>query len=584
MTFRRRLLVAFTAATLAPLILLTLGVRRQLERRLTTQYQERLRSEAAVAAQDLSREGASIALRLSSLAGALGEDDRFRLGALHGAAAERGYVLDYAGRAMRMTGLSMLQLQDERGRIISSGHFRNEFDRLEPELPPLLAAVGAQAVLVRARSPDGPFLALARADSVRIGGRRFTLVGGVTVDTTFLSRFARTAGASVTLEGADSLLSFTAPAPSLPDDDRQVVTRLPVAFAATRDAGAAHLQPAALVLAQPMAELAALEGDVGHWFLAVLTLALVGSVTLAAWLSARLAGPITELAEATRAVDLDGARLQLAGARARGDEIGLLARRMEAMAARLRTSAGRLRDAERRATVGDLARQVNHDIRNGLIPIRNVLRHLGHVHATQPESLDSVFAERRGTLEASVSWLETLARNYARLSPRADRGIVDVNAVARAVAEAAIGAGDDVVRLRLAPSLSAVVGDPVSVRRILDNLVRNAIESLAGGRGAVVIETALVPGQVRVRVSDTGRGMGEAERRRAFDDFYTTRAEGTGLGLSVVRRLTMDLGGAVAVESAPGRGTQVTVVLPCAGVATPAARPDAGSTLARIPS
>ena len=92
------------------------------------------------------------------------------------------------------------------------------------------------------------------------------------------------------------------------------------------------------------------------------------------------------------------------------------------MTARLRTSAARLRDAERRAAMGDLARQVNHDIKNGLVPIRNVLRHLDEVARHEPEPLAAMFAERRGTLESSVSYLETLARNYARLSPAATPG------------------------------------------------------------------------------------------------------------------------------------------------------------------
>jgi len=67
---------------------------------------------------------------------------------------------------------------------------------------------------------------------------------------------------------------------------------------------------------------------------------------------------------------------------------------------------------------------------------------------------------------------------------------------------------------------------------------------------------------VRIVVADTGRGMSESELARAFDDFYTTKADGTGLGLSVVRRLTADLNGSLRVESEPGRGTTFTIELP----------------------
>jgi signal transduction histidine kinase len=79
----------------------------------------------------------------------------------------------------------------------------------------------------------------------------------------------------------------------------------------------------------------------------------------------------------------------------------------------------------------------------------------------------------------------------------------------------------------------------------------------------VTLETLRAPaGGVRVIVADTGRGMSEQELARAFDDFHTTKAGGTGLGLSVVRRLTADLQADLKVESAPGRGTTFTIDLP----------------------
>ncbi len=119
------------------------------------------------------------------------------------------------------------------------------------------------------------------------------------------------------------------------------------------------------------------------------------------------------------------------------------------------------------------------------------------------------------------------------------------------------------VRTRLAEPKPRALGDPVVVRRILDNLVRNAVESFDPAGGEVTITTSSpATGGVRIVVDDTGRGMTEEQLSRAFDDFYTTKAEGTGLGLSVVRRLTTDLNGSVRVQSAPGKGTTFTIDLP----------------------
>src|SRR6185437_14547500 len=255
----------------------------------------------------------------------------------------------------------------------------------------------------------------------------------------------------------------------------------------------------------------------------------------------------------------EGPELELATGR--DDEFGALARRFGAMSRRLRASAASLRDAERRATVGEMARQVNHDIKNGLIPIRNVVQHLSQVQERQPAQLATVFAERRPTLESSIGYLDTLARNYARLTPAVTRRSFDAGAVARDAAASSNGAAQ--VQSRIAAGLPPVIGDPVVLRRILDNLLRNALESLPVSGGTVTLDVQRADdAAVRVIVSDTGCGMSEAELSRAFDDFHTTKPNGTGLGLSVVRRLASDLQANLRVESEPGRGTTFTLDLP----------------------
>ena len=88
-----------------------------------------------------------------------------------------------------------------------------------------------------------------------------------------------------------------------------------------------------------------------------------------------------------------------------------LARRFGVMGRRLRANAAQLLDAERRATRGEMARQVNHDVKNGLIPIRNVVQHLAEVQQHEPERLPAVFAERRATLEKEA----LNARNRSRV-------------------------------------------------------------------------------------------------------------------------------------------------------------------------
>jgi signal transduction histidine kinase len=178
-----------------------------------------------------------------------------------------------------------------------------------------------------------------------------------------------------------------------------------------------------------------------------------------------------------------------------------------------------------------------------------------------------VYESRVGTLDSSVEYLETLAQNYARLSPAVEGGSCDVNAVVHQVLQNTDRDGAE-LQASLGEPLPKISGNPLTVRRVLENLVGNAVDSVKGqAGGSVKVSTELLPddsnsARVRITVADSGPGMSRAQLDRAFDDFYTTKAGGTGLGLSIVRRLTLDLHGALRVETAPGTGTRFIVELP----------------------
>ena len=177
-----------------------------------------------------------------------------------------------------------------------------------------------------------------------------------------------------------------------------------------------------------------------------------------------------------------------------------------------------------------------------------------------------MFAERRRTVDSSISYLETLAASYQRLSPPLERRECDLNALIDDVVRAAQGHERVEVGVELT-NLPPVVGDPLAIRRILENLIANAVDSLHSHPGRITVKATVVSGDgelplVRMTVADTGRGMAADEAKRIFDDFYTTKEGGTGLGLSIVRRLVMDLHGTINVESALGAGTRMIVDIP----------------------
>jgi len=563
MSLRTRLLLAFAAVVLIPIGVLAFGLRQEMSRRLSEEYQLRVDRMIEVIGEDLARESDGIAERLASLEIALLNDNQFRLAAVAGVESQRDYLLDYAGTAMRLTGLSMLQIHDGDDRIVSSGHFRNEHGRVESGLPSALRRERGVA-LVTTRGPDREFLALARVESFVISGRTFTMIGGVAVDEAFLARLVRDRATVVSLRypGVEPLTVPRQPAAT--DDSTVGELRIPV----IRGGAGTPLEvvQARLEVMQPTTALRNLLRSADTWFLVTAVGTGVTALLLAVWVSSRISRPLAALAEKTAVLDLDRLDVDFDPGT---DEVGRLSRLLGDLAARLRTSTGRVREAERRATVGGLARQINHDIKNGLIPLRNVMRHLAQVERDEPGALPVVFAERRRTVDSSIAYLETLATSYQRLSPPLDRRDCDLNALITDVVRAAqahehVEVGTDLTHL------PRVVGDPVAFRRILENLIANAVDSLQSAPGRITVSTRVVERDgdlpaIQVTVADTGRGMPADEARRIFDDFYTTKEGGTGLGLSIVRRLVMDLHGTIGVDSVPGRGTRITIDIPVGG-------------------
>lgn len=559
MTFRTRILLACLLVALVPLTVFVVGVRREVRSRLGKEFQERVEATGARIQNDLARQAATLDAQLRALA-ARSEDDPLQRAALLGR-GERSLLLDYASAVMPAASLDYLLLIDSVGNVLSSGHFRNDFDHRVPALPTLLAAEGP--VLVATRRPQADFLALVRAHAFTVGDQRFALAGGIEVDSAFLARLANdtTNTVVVALEYPGGALASDALGSGQESSAFREDLTLPFIddAAESADAGQARWS-----ITHSTAQLRTFQRGLDAWFLAAIAAAVVLAFLIARALAARLSQPLEELAGKSTRVNLD--RLDVEFATERQDEIGSLSRMLDAMVKRMRSSAQQLRAAERRATVGDLARQVNHDLRNGLLPIRNVIRHLSEVAKDSPAELGTVFAEREGTLQGGISYLESLATNYARLSPRAERQACDVNAIIRTVVRESGVAEGASIRLDLSNASPRVAGDPVALRRIIENLAINAVESLANGNGSITLKSSVQGtgrnGRVTITVADTGSGIAPEALDHIFDDFYTTKERGTGLGLSIVRRLVADLGGRIRVESERGQGTAFHVELP----------------------
>ena len=120
------------------------------------------------------------------------------------------------------------------------------------------------------------------------------------------------------------------------------------------------------------------------------------------------------------------------------------------------------------------------------------------------------------------------------------------------------------IEQRFAPGVPLVRLDVEQIRRVIINLVDNAIEATER-RGHIVVETQLDASNsvVRVIVADNGPGIPASERDKLFLPYYSTKRRGSGLGLAIVRRIIAEHGGSIEVGDNTPRGTRFTIELPC---------------------
>ena len=219
------------------------------------------------------------------------------------------------------------------------------------------------------------------------------------------------------------------------------------------------------------------------------------------------------------------------------------------------------------ATLGRFAAQIAHDLKNPLAALKGAAQLLGEDLARPAPGLDR--AAFVGLMLDQIARLDGLIDEYghlARVEPV--RTPLDLNEIARRVlALEARAAGKIAVNVELADGLPLCRVDGDLIARVVENLVRNAFEAMPEG-GAVTVRTVLERSrgtqEIVLSVEDSGSGMDARTRERAFDDFFTTKTAGSGLGLAFVQRVVEAHGGGVSLESTLGRGTVVSVRLPVA--------------------
>lgn len=221
-----------------------------------------------------------------------------------------------------------------------------------------------------------------------------------------------------------------------------------------------------------------------------------------------------------------------------------------------------LRRSEQLASLGKLLAGVAHEIRNPLAGIRSTIQ-LWQRFPDQSHIMGSVDA----VVQATDRLNEILTRllHFAR-AEHADRRPIQMNELAAEtfkLLEAQAAAQGVSLDLELEQGLSLVLGSPAALRQVLLNLVTNALQAMPnGGRLSCNTREQKQARTVEVTITDTGPGILPKDREHLFEPFFTTRPEGTGLGLALCREIVLQQGGMIELVTESGPGTTFRVVLP----------------------
>jgi len=296
-------------------------------------------------------------------------------------------------------------------------------------------------------------------------------------------------------------------------------------------------------------------------------LVLLVSILCTMMIARRTTAPILALQEHTRKVasgDLD-TPIQVQS----HDELGELAAAFNSMTAELKANREQLVKAEKDAAWREMARQVAHDIKNPLTPIKLSVDLLKRARDENSPDFERILQRTIDTVSRQVHNLRDIASDFNALtgSATAKPVVFDAGDLVDEVLELnAAWAEERGVKISRAGTGGKVEVDPGLLRRVLINLVSNAFEAMsAGGELRVDVGPRARPGGDRlvISITDSGPGIPEEVRARLFEPYFTTRTTGTGLGLAIAKRVIEEMGGEIALEpSQPAPGTTARITLP----------------------
>ncbi len=301
--------------------------------------------------------------------------------------------------------------------------------------------------------------------------------------------------------------------------------------------------------------------------LTVLLLALVAAFVIARRVTRR----VVRLASATQRVaqgDLDF-DVPLRGR----DEITELTHSFNQMIKEVKEARDRIVYLEKVSGWQEFARRLAHEIKNPLTPIQLAIQELRRRVPDGVPELKKFVEDAASMVEEEIAALTRLVDEFSQFArlPEVQPEQVELREFIEEFLHAYNRFEPDAVVTVEVPSHAVTAWlDRVLMRRVLSNLVTNAIQAAGSGKAEVWIRLRTHDDEVEIRVADNGPGVPEETAARIFDPYFTTKSEGTGLGLAIVKKIVLQHGGTIDAHRAAEGGAEMVIVLPSARPVPPA--------------
>jgi len=247
------------------------------------------------------------------------------------------------------------------------------------------------------------------------------------------------------------------------------------------------------------------------------------------------------------------------------DEIGNLIHEYNRMIDELGKSAVLLATSERESAWRDMAKQVAHEIKNPLTPMKLSIQHLEKAWQQRVPDIDERFKKITKTLIEQIESLSAIATEFSDFAkmPTAHKEKINLTELIHASAEMYKDVSNISFILPEKDNIFNIFADRKQILRVFNNLLSNSVEAISNKTDGKIWITLNTENQIHyLRFGDNGIGIDENQKKYIFTPDFTTKTAGTGLGLTMVRSIIIESGGEIRFESGKGEGTVFFINFP----------------------